>query len=141
MVICSHHNTGRGTMPRSLPTLEHDGFCLRHAGNPAQNPAQGATPGALCLLLFELGFVDQNGLPFTHQQALWVVIRTWQGNHWRGVLLQAPFLFVQTEDELLAIGTELPFLPCHIVDVLPEADLGPAERSLASRPPQRAWAA
>lgn len=124
-------------MPRSLPTLELDGFCLR----PAVDPAQGAAAGALCRLRFELGFIDQNGRDFTHHQSLWVVVTGRHAGRWLGVLLEAPFLFLHDDAELLAIGTELPFLPCHIAEVLPEAALGPAERSVASQPARRRWAA
>ena len=124
-------------MSRSLPTLEQDGFCL----HPAGNPAQGAAPGALCCLLFEIGFLDQNDHPFTHHQSLWVVVTAQHADHWLGTLLEAPFLFIHDEQDVLAIGTELPFLPCHIAGVLHAADLGPAERAVASRPPHRRWAA
>lgn len=124
-------------MPRNLPTMEHDGFCLLDAADPAE----GIAPGALAYLQFQLGFVDQNGKPFTHHQSLWVVITAQRGKYWLGTLLEAPFLFLNDENELLSIGTELPFLPAHVAELLHEADLGPNERKLARRPAQRRWAA
>ncbi len=135
LIIRNKH--GRGTMPRNLPTMEHDGFCLLDAADPAP----GVAPGALAYLQFQLGFVDQHGKPFTHHQSLWVVITAQRGRYWLGTLLEAPFLFLNDENELLTVGTELPFLPCHVAELLHEADLGPGERKLARRPAQRRWAA
>lgn len=117
----------------ALAAAHPGGFAL-----PGRDLRQSLPPGALAKLVFQIGFVDDDGDSFIHYQQLWIAIAERDGSGYHGALIEEPFLFAH-EDEALRFGAPVRFGPGHVVDLILPADLGQDESVLAELAVARAY--
>lgn len=123
------------------PDFEIDGWALdngeeRHRDapktfwTPSLQNRQKLQVGDYAKLIFRIS-VTSNDEPESFER-MWVLVRERVGNDYLGVLTNNP----QTidENEILWNGTELPFSPCHIIDIqVRDEDSIKAAKGLPSR--------
>jgi len=106
------------------PDYETDGWCLENGEElhreaphtfwlPALKDRQSLQPGDLVKLIFRISLYDEEE-PVAVER-MWVIVRERVGDQYLGILDNNPYAI--EENEQLWSGIELPFSPCHIIDI------------------------
>ena len=125
------------------PDFELDGWCLddgeaRHAHAPAtfwipdRDRREGLQPGDFAKLIFRIN-VDNPEEPVA-VESMWVVVRERILGGYLGVLDNEPDSI--DENDAFWVGTELPFCPEHIINIMHR---DAASVSLARAEPRTHW--
>ncbi|QVM84535.1 hypothetical protein [Novosphingobium decolorationis] len=125
------------------PDLQVDGWCLDdgevyHAAAPdtfwipSLGERENLAPGDLVKLIFRIQ-VDCPDEPVAVER-MWVLVRARYDGGFLGLLDNDPSSI--RENDTFWSGIELPFQPCHVIDI----DKGDAKtRALAQSTPRRRW--
>ena len=122
------------------PDFERDGWCLddgeeRHRESPETFEIPGSDvrtilqPGDFAKLIFRIALEDSESY-----ERMWVIVRERTVGGYLGMLNNLPDTI--SENEVLWLGTELPFEPRHIIDVQHANDESIA---LAAQPAPIPW--
>ena len=125
------------------PDFEEDGWTLDngeeyHAAAPEtfwippREEREALQPGDYAKLIFRIA-VDHEEDDISFER-MWVLVRGRVDQTYFGILENEPDAIEENEE--LWLGTELPFRPEHVIDIIP-ADKDSVD--LARRPPRRPW--
>lgn len=125
------------------PSFEADGWELddgeaMHAQAPAtfeipsRDACEGLRPGDFAKLVFRI-LVDDEDEP-VEVERMWVIVRERRQGGYFGILDNEPDAIAANDD--LGVGTELPFEPRHVIDILSGDSKSIV---LAAAAPRRTW--
>jgi len=99
---------------------------------PDRVAREALQPGDYAKLIFR--FAVASGEAPVAVERMWVLVRALEDGHFFGVLDNEPDA-IEENDEFW-LGTEVPFLAEHVIDILPRDE---ESIDFAARPPRRAW--
>ncbi len=73
--------------------------------------------GDAAKLLFQIGFLDENGKPYVQVERMWVIVSEVIGSFYIGILDSKPATIIPDDDEYLVFGAEIPFRAEHVADI------------------------
>lgn len=111
-----------------LPSLECDYWQLRSAEEshrdhpdtfwiPPLEQRQGLTRGQSARLIFDIEGQDESGAVQVQGERMWVIVAGRVGDAYIGILDNQPASIEPSDGVYLCFGTEIPFLPEHVIDI------------------------
>jgi hypothetical protein len=91
---------------------------------PPLEERQCLTRGQAAKLIFEIESVDDEGAIQVQGERIWVIVAERHGDYYIGILDGQPASIEPDEDSYLCFGTEIPFMPEHVIDAPLNSSVG-----------------